>query len=349
MTSIPVSSKTESELIAYIQTLLPPPSDLPGDDAAVLPLEPQERLIAKDLLLEGVHFDLRYVPARHLGFKSIAVNLSDIVAMNATPESVLLGFGLPANLELSAFEELVEGIAHACSTYNVAVIGGDISLSKSGLVISVTALGKAPRAEIRGRSGAKPNQLICVSGNVGAAVAGFLLLQREQKLFEDNPEIQPDLSEFPYLLERQLKPEPRLDIIQQLAKADCTPDALIDISDGLATEVLHICKASNVGCRIDASRIPIDPETLKLAAEMNLDPYQLALYGGEDYELLFTCPAEWHERVSAIPDITIIGYTLPDPETCVLVDDNLQQHPLSAMGWDSFGGTGAANASAPKS
>jgi thiamine-monophosphate kinase len=343
MEAIPVSSKTENELIGYIQSLMPPPVDFPNDDAAMLGIEAEERVIAKDLLLEGVHFDLRYVPARHLGFKSIAVNISDIAAMNATPESVLLGLGLPANLELSAFEELVEGIAHACRTYNVALIGGDISLSKSGLIISVTALGKAPRAEIRGRSGAKPNQLICVSGNVGAAVAGFLLLQREQKLFEENPKIQPDLSEFPYLIERQLKPEPRLDIIQQLANAGCTPDALIDISDGLATELIHICKASGVGCRIDAARIPIDPETLKLAAEMNLDPYQLALYGGEDYELLFTCPAEWHEKVSKIPDITIIGYTLPDADTCVLVDDNLQQHPLSAMGWDSFGGTGAAN------
>jgi thiamine-monophosphate kinase len=337
MPNTPISSLSELELISYIQKRLPVGDGLSGDDAATLPLnEETTQIISKDLLLQGVHFDLGYVPMQHLGYKSVAVNLSDLYAMNGKPEHIVLGLGLPSMLELEAFEELINGIQLACETYGVRLIGGDTCVSRSGLVISITAMGSVAKSKLVSRSGASVQQLICVSGNLGAAAGGFLLLQREQALFAENPNIQPDLSEYPYLLERQLKPEPRRDIIEGMAKLGIVPTAMLDVSDGLSSSLHHLCKASGVGCEIKAGMLPIDPETLKLSAEMSLDPIHLALNGGEDYELLFTCRVEDHERIGKLKDVSIIGYTTEDSTQINLVDDQGTIHPIGPMGWDPF-------------
>ncbi|MDP6908747.1 MAG: thiamine-phosphate kinase, partial [Flavobacteriales bacterium] len=259
-----------------------------GDDAAVLGTEKKKTLVTTDLLLEGIHFDLSYAPLKHLGYKAVAVNLSDIYAMNGKPTQITVSLGLSSRFSLEAIDELYTGILLACEKYNVDLVGGDTSSSVSGLTISVTAIGEVDEDNIVYRNGAKETDLICVSGDLGAAYLGLQLLEREKKIFEDNPEIQPDLTGHDYVLERQLKPEARADIIDILELEKVKPSAMLDVSDGLSSDLMHICTQSDVGCRVYVDKIPVDHTAVNAAEELNIDPTTCALNGGEDYELLFT-------------------------------------------------------------
>jgi thiamine-monophosphate kinase len=259
-----------------------------GDDAAVLDFEGKKTLISTDLLLEGIHFDLAYTPLKHLGYKAVQVNLSDIYAMNGTASQVTVSIGMSSKFPLEAIEELYEGIYLACGNYNVDIVGGDTSASKQGLVISITSIGYADEKDVVYRNTAEEGDLICVSGDLGGAYTGLQLLEREKLVYIENPNIQPDLEGKDYIVERQLKPEARKDIIDLLKELNVKPTAMIDVSDGLASEILHICKQSNKGCKLYEEKIPIDPMTYETAREFGLDPTVCALSGGEDYELLFT-------------------------------------------------------------
>ncbi len=308
-----------------------------GDDAAVLkPGQKKYTLISKDLLLEGVHFDLMYVPLKHLGYKSAIVNFSDIAAMNGKPTQLVAGIGVGARYSVEAIEELYSGLKAACEVYGVDFVGGDTTSSSTGLVISITVVGEVEKDNIVYRSGAKPNDLICVSGDLGAAYMGLLILQREKKAFKANPDIQPDLSQHSYILERQLKPEARTKIADLLAENDIRPTAMIDISDGLASDIKHICKASNTGCVISEEKIPIDESTYELAKEFNIVPTVAALNGGEDYELLFTISQDDYEKIKNLEEITVIGYMTDasEGERLVTVDNNHIE--LKAQGWDAL-------------
>jgi thiamine-monophosphate kinase len=307
-----------------------------GDDAAIIKYDNLETLISSDLLLEGIHFDLSYVPLKHLGYKAIVVNLSDIYAMNGKPEQVLVNIGLSNRFSLEAIEELYQGMLIACSRYGVDLIGGDTSSSQQGLVISVTALGKAKNERIAKRSGAKINDLICVSGDLGAAYMGLQLLEREKSVYLSNPAIQPDLEGFDYLVERQLKPEARKDIFELLEKLAVIPTAMIDVSDGLASELIHICNASSLGCSIYEEKLPIDPLTYSTAREFNLDPSITALSGGEDYELLFCISQADFEKVKNNADISIIGHITEQNAGMNMISKSGIQHPLKAQGWNAF-------------
>ena len=265
-----------------------------GDDAAVIDNNNSEgnvTLLTTDLLIEGIHFDLRYVPLKHLGYKAVTVNLSDICAMNGKPKQILVSIGLSSRFPLEAVEELYEGIHAACKKYNIDLIGGDTSSSKSGLTLSLTAIGEAKKADVVYRNGAKPNDLICVSGDLGGAYLGLLLLEREKEVFLQHPGAQPDLEGNDYILERQLKPEPRTDVVQLLADLGVKPTSMIDISDGLGSELFHLCTQSETGCRIYDEKLPMDPSAVEKAQEFNLDTTTCMLNGGEDYELLFTINA----------------------------------------------------------
>ncbi len=308
-----------------------------GDDAAVLkPGQKKYTLISKDLLLEGVHFDLMYVPLKHLGYKSAIVNFSDIAAMNGKPTQLVAGIGVGARYSVEAIEELYSGLKAACEVYGVDFVGGDTTSSSTGLVISITVVGEVEKDNIVYRNGAKPNDLICVSGDLGAAYMGLLILQREKKAFKANPDIQPDLSQHSYILERQLKPEARTKIADLLAENDIKPTAMIDISDGLASDIKHICKASNTGCVISEEKIPIDESTYELAKEFNIVPTVAALNGGEDYELLFTISQDDYEKIKNLEEITVIGYMTDasEGERLVTVDNNHIE--LKAQGWDAL-------------
>jgi thiamine-monophosphate kinase len=308
-----------------------------GDDTAVIHKSDEEYLlITKDLLLEGVHFNIMYSPLKHLGYKAIAVNLSDIYAMNGIPTQVILGIGISSRYTVEALEEFYEGIRLACEKFKVDLVGGDTTSSQSGLVISVTAIGKVASEKVVYRSGAQTNDLICVSGNLGAAYAGLLILERERQVFKVNPDIQPDLSQFSYVLERQLKPEPRRDIIELLELQNIIPTSMIDISDGLASEVLHICKSSGKGALIYEEKIPIDMQTASVAHEFKIDPTTFALSGGEDYELLFTVSQQDYEKIKDIEQISIIGHITENNQLIDLVTTSGNQIPLTAQGWDSF-------------
>jgi thiamine-monophosphate kinase len=308
-----------------------------GDDTAVIHKSDEEYLlITKDLLLEGVHFNIMYSPLKHLGYKAIAVNLSDIYAMNGIPTQVILGIGISSRYTVEALEEFYEGIRLACEKFKVDLVGGDTTSSQSGLVISVTAMGKVASEKVVYRSGAQTNDLICVSGNLGAAYAGLLILEREKQVFKVNPDIQPDLSQFSYVLERQLKPEPRRDIIELLELQNIIPTSMIDISDGLASEVLHICKSSAKGALIYEEKIPIDMQTASVAHEFKIDPTTFALSGGEDYELLFTVSQQDYEKIKDIEQISIIGHITENNQLIDLVTTSGNQIPLTAQGWDSF-------------
>lgn len=307
-----------------------------GDDAAIIKYDNLETLISSDLLLEGIHFDLSYVPLKHLGYKAIVVNLSDIYAMNGKPEQVLVNIGLSNRFSLEAIEELYQGMLIACARYGVDLIGGDTSSSQQGLVISVTALGKAENENIAKRSGAKINDLICVSGDLGAAYMGLQLLEREKSVYLSNPAIQPDLEGFDYLVERQLKPEARKDIFELLEKLQLVPTAMIDVSDGLASELIHICNASSLGCSIYEEKLPIDPLTYSTAREFNLDPSITALSGGEDYELLFCISQSDFEKVKNNADISIIGHITEQNAGMNMISKSGIQHPLKAQGWNAF-------------
>lgn len=307
-----------------------------GDDAAVIKNGENCTVITTDLLLEGVHFDLSFFPLKHLGYKAIVVNLSDVYAMNATPKQVTVSLGISSKFSLEAVEELYAGMLAACDKYKVDLIGGDTSSSKQGLVISITALGEAKENEIVYRNGAKEFDLLCVSGDLGGAYTGFQLLEREKRVFASNPEMQPDLEGYDYILERQLKPEARKDIIEMLKGMEIQPTSMIDISDGLASEIFHLAKQSNVGVVLFEDKIPIDPMTYNTAREMELDPTLTALSGGEDYELLFTIKQMDYEKLKNNPDITIIGHIANVSEGVHMISKSGNKHPLKAQGWQAF-------------
>lgn len=307
-----------------------------GDDAAVIKNTENCNVVTTDLLLEGVHFDLSFFPLKHLGYKAIVVNLSDVYAMNATPKQVTVSLGISSKFSLEAIEELYSGMLLACSNYNVDLIGGDTSSSKQGLVISVTAIGEAKQEDIVYRNGAKEFDLLCVTGDLGGAYTGFQLLEREKRVFLSNPEAQPDIDGYDYILERQLKPEARKDIIEMLKGLGIKPTSMIDISDGLASEIFHIAKQSNVGVNLFEDKIPIDPMTYNTAREMELDPTLTALSGGEDYELLFTIQQSDFDKIKNNADITVIGHITDVKEGVHMISKSGNVHPLKAQGWKAF-------------
>jgi thiamine-monophosphate kinase len=305
-----------------------------GDDTAVIDAGAKYMLVTKDLLLEGVHFDMMYYPLMHLGYKAITVNLSDIYAMNGAPTQILAGIGLSSKFSLEAIEEIYRGMYLACEKYSVDLVGGDTSASRQGLVISVTAIGTVDKDKVVYRSGAKPNDLICVSGDLGGAYAGLLLLEREKATFKANPNMQPDLEGNDYILERQLKPEARKDIIRILKELKIKPTSMIDISDGLASELKHLCKKSKTGCNIYEEKIPIDQATYDTARSFNIDPTTCAMNGGEDYELLFTLEMDEYKKIKNLPELTIIGHVTEPQEGINLITRSGQLIEIKAQGWD---------------
>ncbi|TZF85683.1 thiamine-phosphate kinase (plasmid) [Pedobacter sp. BS3] len=307
-----------------------------GDDAAVLNFSGKKTLVSTDLLLEGVHFDLSYTPLKHLGYKAVQVNLSDIYAMNGLASQVTVSIGISSKFPLEAVEELYAGILLACKNYKIDLIGGDTSASKQGLVISVTSIGYADEKDICYRSGAQEGDLIAVSGDLGGAYMGLQLLEREKRVFLENPQIQPDLEGKDYIVERQLKPEARKDIVQLLRDLKVKPTAMIDVSDGLASEILHICKQSDKGCNLYEEKIPIDPMTYETARQFNLDPTVCALSGGEDYELLFTISQKDYDKIKHSADISIIGHITEKAAGCNLVSKSGNVHEIKAQGWNAF-------------
>jgi thiamine-monophosphate kinase len=309
-----------------------------GDDAAVVDYSGKQTVVTTDLLLQGIHFDLVYTPLKHLGYKAVMVNLSDVYAMNATPKQITVSIGVSSKMTLSGIEQLYEGIKLACEKHNVDLIGGDTSTSLTGLTISITALGEADKDNIVHRSGAKPNDLICISGDLGGAYMGLQLLEREKEVHTTNSTVQPDLSGYDYILERQLKPEARKDVIEYLKSINVKPTSMIDISDGLSSEILHICKNSKTGCRLYENKIPIDHATSLMAEELNMNPIVAALNGGEDYELLFTISQEDYNKFSTETDLKIytIGHITEESKGSYLVLDSDQEVELKAQGWNSF-------------
>ncbi|MDR2410956.1 MAG: thiamine-phosphate kinase [Bacteroidales bacterium] len=307
-----------------------------GDDAAIIDGKQQHQVVSTDLLVEGIHFDLHYSPLKHIGYKAIAANLSDIAAMNAKAEQVLVSIAVSNRFSVEAIDELYSGIYACCEKYGVDLVGGDTTSSVSGLFISITVLGYATKKKITRRSTAKENDLICVTGDLGAAYMGLLVLEREKKVFLENPEIQPELDNHSYILERQLKPEPRLDIVDELDKHGIIPTSMIDISDGLASEMLHICEQSEKGCLLYENKIPIDTKTYSTALEFGILPSIAALNGGEDYELLFTIKQKDYESIQEIENVTIIGYIKNKASGCSLFTYDNKSISLTAQGWDAY-------------
>lgn len=305
-----------------------------GDDAAVIGHGEMVSVITTDTLVEGVHFDLLYTPMKHLGYKSVIVNLSDVYAMNAQPEHITLSLALSNKMSVEALEDFYEGVYLACEIYGVDLIGGDTTSSTSGMIISVTAIGSAKKEDVVYRSGAKENDLVCVSGDLGAAYAGLHILEREKQVFNENNKIQPDFSGKDYILERQLKPEARKAVVEMLAEAGIKPNSMIDVSDGLSSELKHICTQSKCGCSIFEDKIPIDPVTVSAAEELQYDPLIGALNGGEDYELLFTVPLEHHDKVKGMQGISIIGHITDETSGMHLITKAGQQVKLEAQGWN---------------
>lgn len=307
-----------------------------GDDAAVLSYPDSRVLVTTDLLLEGVHFDLTYVPLKHLGYKSAVVNFSDIYAMNGAPRQITVSLGVSKRFTVEHMEEFYDGVKLACEIYGVDIVGGDISASRQGLVVSVTCIGEAAPEDIVTRSGARPTDLVCVSGDLGAAYMGLQLLEREKVASAGQKDFQPDFAGKEYLVERQLKPEARKDIVEALRREGIRPTAMMDVSDGLSSELLHICKMSGVGCRVYEDRIPIDYQTAIMAEELNMNLVTAAMNGGEDYELLFTVPLTDHEKVKRLSGVREIGYiTKPELGAAMITRDD-QEFPLMAQGWNSL-------------
>lgn len=334
-----ISSLGEFGLIDRLTKDMPPKQSSThvavGDDAAVLDYPDTEVLVTTDMLLENVHFDLTYVPFKHLGYKSAVVNFSDIYAMGGTPRQITVSLGISKRFTVEHIEELYSGIRLACEIYGVDIVGGDTCSSHQGLVISVTCIGDAPRGTAIRRSGAKPNDIICVSGDLGAAYMGLQVLEREKVASAGQKDFQPDFAGKEYIIERQLKPEARRDVIENLAKAGIKPTAMMDVSDGLSSELLHICKQSGVGCRVYEDRIPIDYQTALMAEELNMNLVTAALNGGEDYELLFTVPLGMHDRLAEVPGIHEIGYITDASKGCALVGrDGQSEIELRAQGWN---------------
>jgi thiamine-monophosphate kinase len=307
-----------------------------GDDAAVIDAGDHCKLVSKDLLLEGIHFNMMYMPLKHLGYKTAVVNFSDIYAMNGIPTQLLVGLALSSRYTVEAIEEIYSGIHLACQQYGVDFVGGDTTSSLSGLVLSATIIGEAKKEDVVYRNTAKVNDLICVSGDLGAAYIGLLLLEREKEVFKANPSMQPELEQADYVLERQLKPEARADIIAFFQEKNIKPTAMIDISDGLASEILHIANQSALGCRIMEDAIPINYQTIMKAEEFKLEPTTCALNGGEDYELLFTVDQKHYETIKKNAQISIIGYMAEQGEGCNLMTRSDALIEIKAQGWDSF-------------
>lgn len=307
-----------------------------GDDAAVLDFEDQQCIVTTDLLVEGVHFDLAYMPLKHLGYKAVMVNASDVYAMNGKATQITVSIAVSNRFPVEALEELYSGIELAASIYNIDVIGGDTTSSTSGLVISITALGTAKSEDIVYRNGAKPNDLLVVSGDLGAAYMGLQVLEREKQVFKANPNSQPDLDQYTYLIERQLKPEARKDIPPLLKELGVKPTSMIDISDGLSSETIHLCKNSKTGVNLFEEKIPLDPAVISVCEEFNIDSTTIALSGGEDYELLFTISQDDFDKIKANPNLTIIGHMTEENEGMHLITRANTKIPLIARGWNSM-------------
>jgi len=308
-----------------------------GDDAAVLDYGGKPIVISTDMLLEGIHFDLMYTPLKHLGYKSVVVNISDICAMNALPRQITVSIAISNRFSVEALEELYEGIYTACRNYDVDLVGGDTNSSLKGLVISVTAVGTNQKEKLTYRSGAKAGDIVCLTGDLGAAYLGLQILEREKQLWQSNPQIQPELEDQTYLIGRQLKPEARTDMIKLFAKAGLVPTSMIDISDGLASEILHLCKASGTGAIIEEAKVPLKDEAQLMALKFNLDPITCALSGGEDYELLFTVDPKDLPIVRTLPGIFIIGEMTHSDQGVNLQTVNGNVHGITAQGWKHMG------------
>jgi thiamine-monophosphate kinase len=304
-----------------------------GDDAAVIDAGTKKMLVSTDMLLEGVHFDLAYVPLKHLGYKAVVVNLSDIYAMNGTPKQITVSIGLSNRFSLEAVEELYRGIYAACEHYKVDLVGGDTSSSRQGLVLSLTAIGEVEENKITYRNGAKSGDLLCVSGDLGGAYMGLQLLEREKQVYIANPQMQPDIEGWDYILGRQLKPEASKETVEWLASKGIVPTAMIDVSDGLASEIYHLCQQSNIGITVYEEKLPIDHQTIQMAEEFQIDVTTAALNGGEDYELLFTLKQEEYEKIKGHDAISIIGYCTDAGEGINLITKNNNKFGLKAQGW----------------
>lgn len=307
-----------------------------GDDAAVLEIKDKNILVTTDLLVEGVHFDLSYMPLKHLGYKAVVVNVSDIYAMNGIANQITVSIAVSNRFTLEAVEELYEGIHLACKTYGVDLVGGDTTSSTKGLLISITAIGEAKNEDIVYRNTAKPNDLLVVTGDLGAAYLGLQVLEREKRVFEVDPNSQPDLTNYAYLIEKQLKPEARKDIVELFAALDVKPTAMIDISDGLSSEILHICTQSKVGCDLYEEKIPLDPQVIATCEEFDLNSTTIALSGGEDYELLFTISQNDFPKIKGNPHLTVIGHMTDESNGVNLVTRAGQQIKLTAQGWNAL-------------
>jgi len=307
-----------------------------GDDAAVMNFTEGHTVVSTDFLIEGIHFDLSYMPLKHLGYKSVMVNLSDVYAMNAHPTQITVSIAVSNRFPLEALEELYTGIELACKNYSVDLVGGDTSSSTTGLIISITAIGQVEKEKITYRSGAKPNDLLFVSGDLGGAYMGLQVLEREKEVFKVNSNNQPDLSLYTYCVERQLKPEARKDIIELLEEVDIIPNAMIDISDGLSSEIFHLCKASGVGCDLYEEKLPADPQTSTAAEEFKINSSTALLNGGEDYELLMAIKTEDYDKIKGHPLLTPIGHFTDQKEVCNMITGLGQTIPLEALGWKNF-------------
>ena len=307
-----------------------------GDDSAIIESSKLHTLVTKDLLVEGIHFDLSYTPLLHLGYKSVIVNLSDIYAMNGMPKQIVIGIAISNRFKVDAIQELYKGIKLACEKYKIDLVGGDTTTSQSGLTISITALGQVKKEKVVKRSGAKKNDLIVVTGDLGAAYLGLQILRREKEIFLENPEVQPKLEGYDYILQRQLKPEAPKKYFEILNEIGIIPTSMIDISDGLSSELLHISKSSKVSVKIYEDKIPIDYTVMNKAAELNLNPIFCALNGGEDYELLFTIDQKEYSKLEKDPDFTIIGHVTDKSEGNFSISNDNQAHELTAQGWDSL-------------
>ncbi|MBT8314637.1 MAG: thiamine-phosphate kinase [Maribacter sp.] len=310
-----------------------------GDDAAVLDFKGKQTLVSTDLLIEGVHFDLSYMPLKHLGYKAVMVNLSDIYAMNALATQITVSLAVSNRFPLEALEELYAGIDLACKMYNVDLVGGDTTSSTSGLILSISAIGEAEADAIVYRNGAKANDLLVVSGDLGGSYMGLQVLEREKEVFKVNPNNQPDLEPYSYIVERQLKPEARKDIIGLLKDLEVHPTSMIDISDGLSSEILHLCKQSKVGCNLFEDKIPLDPTVIAACEEFKMDSTLVALSGGEDYELLFTIDQKEFPKIKGNPNLTVVGHMTAENEGAHLISRNNSKIPLTAQGWNSFAKT----------
>ncbi len=308
-----------------------------GDDAAVLDFKNKQAVVTTDLLIENVHFDLSYVPLKHLGYKAIVVNLSDVYAMNANATQVTVSIAVSNRFPLEALEELYAGIETAAKIYGVDVVGGDTTSSTTGLLISVTAIGEVDNNKIVYRNGAKPNDLVVISGDIGAAYMGLQVLEREKEVFKVNPQSQPDLEAYTYIIERQLKPEARKDIVKLLKDLEVKPTSMMDVSDGLSSEIIHICKQSGVGVELYENKIPLDPQVISTCEEFNIDSTTIALNGGEDYELLMTIAQKDFDKIKGNPNLTVIGYITEKERGMNLITRGEQVIPIIAKGWNALG------------